>query len=52
MWGWSRCIGIGAALGIVLGVALHSYALGFIIGIGFGAGLCLVQKRRDRGEQN
>jgi hypothetical protein len=52
MWSWARCIAIGLAVGIALGVALHSYVLGIIIGIGFGAALCLVQKRRARGEQN
>jgi len=52
MTSWARCIGIGLAVGIVFGVALHSYALGIVIGVGFGAGLCLVSKRRERGEQN
>jgi hypothetical protein len=51
-WGWARCIAIGLTLGIVVGVALHSYVLGIAIGVGFGAALCLVQKRRARGEQN
>jgi hypothetical protein len=32
-------------------VALHSYALGIAIGVGFGAALCLVQRRRERGEK-
>ena len=49
---WARCIGLGLALGIVVGVALHNYALGIIIGVGFGVALCLVQKRRARGEEN
>jgi hypothetical protein len=49
---WARCIGIGLALGIAVGVALHSYPLGIVIGVGFGAALCLVQKRRARGEEN
>jgi hypothetical protein len=49
---WVLCIGLGLALGIVFGVALHSYALGVVIGVGFGVALCLVGKRRERGEQN
>jgi galactitol-specific phosphotransferase system IIC component len=52
VWSWARCIGIGLVLGVVIGVALHSYTLGIIIGVGFGAALCLVSKRRERGEQN
>jgi hypothetical protein len=49
---WARCIGIGLALGIVLGVVLHSYVLALVIGVLSGAAMCLVQKRRARGEQN
>ena len=52
VWSWARCIVIGFAVGIALGLVLHSYALGIIIGVAFGAALCLVQKRRARGEQN
>ncbi len=43
------CIGIGLALGIVFGVALHSYAFGILIGIVISAGLCLVRARRQGG---
>ena len=43
------CIGIGVALGIVFGVTLHSYALGILVGIVIGAGLCLVRARRQGG---
>ena len=52
MWSWARCIAIGLVVGIVLGLVLHSYVLGILIGVGFGAALCLVTKRRERGEQN
>jgi hypothetical protein len=52
MWTWSRCIGLGLAAGIVSGIALRGYLLGIVIGVLFGAGLCLVAKRRERGEQN
>lgn len=52
VFSWPRCIGIGLALGIVIGVALHNYPLGIIIGVGFGAVLRLVQQRRARGEEN
>ena len=52
MWGWARCIAIGLAVGIVVGFVLHSYLLGIFIGVLFGTALCLVQKRRARGEQN
>jgi hypothetical protein len=51
-WGWARCIALGFAVGIVFGIALHSYLLGIVIGVLFGVGLCLVSKRRERGEQN
>jgi hypothetical protein len=50
--GWTWCIAVGLVLGIAVGVALHSYALGILIGVGFGAALCLVQKRRARREQS
>lgn len=49
---WARCIGIGLALGIVIGVVLRSYALGLLIGVLFGGAMRLVQQRRARGEQN
>jgi len=49
---WARCIGIGLAIGIVVGIALHSYLLGIVFGVLTGAGICLVSKRRERGEQN
>ena len=45
-------MGIGIALGIVFGVALHNYPLGLLLGVGFGAAMRLVQQRRARGEQN
>ena len=51
MWSWARCVCIGFALGIIFGVALHSYALGLVIGVAFGAAACLVQGRRERGEK-
>jgi hypothetical protein len=43
----SKCIGIGLALGLIFGVALHSYGLGILIGLGIGGLICLVQKRRQ-----
>jgi hypothetical protein len=42
----AKCIGIGLALGLVVGVALHSYGLGIIIGVVIGALIWLVQNRR------
>jgi hypothetical protein len=44
----ARCIGLGVALGIVFGVALHNYALGHVIGIAAGVLICLVRRRRER----
>jgi hypothetical protein len=44
----AKCIGIGLALGIVLGVAVSSYALGIVIGLVAGALPCVVQRRRQR----
>ena len=52
VWGWVRCVAIGLALGIVVGVAVRSYLIGIVIGVGFGTALCLVQKRRARREPN
>ena len=49
MTDWARCIGIGLA---IVGIALHSYLLGIVFGVLTGAGICLVSKRRERGEQN
>ncbi len=43
----AKCIGIGLVLGIVFGVALHSYALGIVIGIAAGVLLCFVWRRRE-----
>jgi hypothetical protein len=45
----AKCIGIGLALGLVFGVALHSYGLGIIIGVAIGALICLFQRRRQGG---
>jgi hypothetical protein len=45
----AKCIGIGLALGIVFGVALHSYGLGILIGLAIGGLICLVQRRRRGG---
>jgi hypothetical protein len=42
----AKCIGIGLALGIVFGVALHSYGLGILIGLALGGLICLAQRRR------
>jgi len=49
---WARCIGIGLALGIVLGVAIRGYALALVIAVLSGAAMGFVQKRRDCVEQN
>jgi hypothetical protein len=43
----AKCIGIGLALGLIFGVALHSYGLGVIIGVAIGALICLIQRRRQ-----
>ena len=45
----AKCIGIGLALGLIFGVALHSYGLGILIGLAIGGGIWLVQKRRRIG---
>ena len=45
----AKCIGIGLALGLIFGVALHSYGLGILIGLAIGGGLCLIQRRRQGG---
>jgi hypothetical protein len=45
----AKCIGIGLALGIMFGVALHSYGLGILIGLTIGALICFVQARRRSG---
>jgi hypothetical protein len=39
-------------VGIAVGLLLHSDLLGIVFGAGTGAGICLVQKRRARGEEN
>jgi hypothetical protein len=41
----AKCIGIGLALGLVFGLALHSYGLGIIIGVAIGGLICLVRNR-------
>jgi hypothetical protein len=43
----SKCIGIGLALGLIFGVATHSYGLGILIGLAIGGGIWLVQERRQ-----
>jgi hypothetical protein len=45
----AKCIGIGLALGLVFGVALHSYGLGIIIGVAIGLGICFVRAKRAGG---
>jgi hypothetical protein len=45
----SKCIGIGLALGLIVGVATHSYGLGILIGLAIGGGIWLVQQRRQGG---
>ena len=45
----SKCIGIGLALGLIFGVALHSYGLGILIGLAIGGLICVVQRRRSGG---
>jgi len=45
----AKCIGIGLALGLIFGVALHSYGLGILIGVAIGLGICAVQRRRQGG---
>ena len=42
----AKCIGVGLALGIVFGVALHSYVFGIVIGVAVGLLLCFVWRRR------
>jgi len=44
----AKCIGIGLAFGLILGVALHSYGLGILIGLAIGGLICLIQRRRGR----
>ena len=46
----SKCIGIGLALGLIFGVALHSDGRAFLIGLGIGGLIGLVQKRRQSDE--
>jgi hypothetical protein len=43
-----KAIGIGAALGLVFGVALHNFALGILIGVSIGAASAAYAKRKDR----
>ena len=45
----AKCIGIGLALGLIFGVALHSYGLGILIGIAIGLGIYAVRRRRQSG---
>ncbi len=47
----SKCIGIGLALGLIFGAATHSYGFGILIGLAIGGGICLVQKRRQGGDE-
>ena len=45
----AKCIGIGLALGLIFGVALHSYGLGILMGIAVGLGIYALQRRRQSG---
>ena len=45
----SKCIGIGLALGLIFGVATHSYGFGILIGLAIGGGIWFVQQRRQGG---
>jgi hypothetical protein len=46
----AKCIAVGFAGGILLGIALRSYALGILIGVAIGALVCFFQRRsRSRG---
>ena len=48
--GWAPCIPSGSRSASSLAWRCNSHALGLVIGAS-GAALCLVQKRRDRGEE-
>jgi len=43
----SKCIGIGLAFGLIIGVALKSYGLGILVGTAIGGLICFVQQRRQ-----
>jgi hypothetical protein len=43
-----KAIGIGLALGLVFGVAIHNFALGILIGVAIGGGVAANAKRKGR----
>jgi len=43
-----KAIGIGIALGLVFGVALHNFALGILIGVAIGAAFAAYAKWKGR----
>jgi hypothetical protein len=43
-----KSIGIGIALGLVFGVALHSFALGILLGVAIVAAFAAYAKRKGR----
>jgi hypothetical protein len=43
-----KALGIGIALGLVFGVALHNFALGILIGVAIGAAFAAYAKRKGR----
>ena len=43
-----QAIGIGIALGLVFGVAIHNFALGILIGVAIVAALAAYVKRKGR----
>jgi len=45
---YRKAIGIGGALGVLLGVAIHNFELGVVIGIALGAGFAAYAKRKGR----
>jgi hypothetical protein len=45
---YRKAIGIGGALGLVFGVAIHNFELGVVIGIAMGAAFAAYAKRKGR----
>ena len=43
-----KAVGIGAALGLVFGVAIHNFTLGILIGVAIGAAFAAYAKRKGR----
>jgi hypothetical protein len=43
----AKWIGVGIAIGVIFGIALHSVGVGILFGVALGAGIAAFMARRE-----